>query len=68
MKKILAAVMLAIISGSALAGTAGFAFLQVPVGARAVAMGGAFTSVSGDPMGLYWNPATLAGLSEQVFT
>ena len=68
MKKILAAALLAIISGSASAGTAGFAFLQVPVGARAVAMGGAFTAVPGDPMGLYWNPATLAGLQEQVFT
>ncbi len=68
MKKILAAVMLAIITGSLSAGTAGFAFLQVPVGARAVAMGGAFTAVPGDPMGLYWNPATLASLQEQVFT
>lgn len=68
MKKILAAVTLAIISGSVSAGTAGFAFLQVPVGARAVAMGGAFTAVPGDPMGLYWNPATLAGMQEQMFT
>ncbi|NOQ22305.1 MAG: PorV/PorQ family protein [Candidatus Aegiribacteria sp.] len=68
MKKILAAVMLVTISGSAFADTAGFAFLQVPVGARAVAMGGAFTAVPGDPMGLYWNPATLAEMQEQMFT
>jgi hypothetical protein len=68
MKKILAAVMLAIITGSASAGTAGFAFLRVPTGARAVAMGGAFTAVTGDPMGLYWNPATLAGVQSQMFT
>lgn len=68
MKKILAAVILAMVIGSASAGTAGFAFLQVPTGARAVAMGGAFTAVSGDPMGLYWNPATLAGIQEQMFT
>jgi hypothetical protein len=52
----------------AVAGTAGFAFLQVPSGARAVAMGGAFTAVPGDPMGLYWNPATLCGLDRQMFT
>ena len=68
MKKILAAVILAMVIGPASAGTAGFAFLQVPTGARAVAMGGAFTAVSGDPMGLYWNPATLAGIQEQMFT
>ncbi len=68
MKKILAAVMLALISGSVSAGTAGFAFLRIPMGARAVAMGGAFTAVPGDPMGLYWNPATLAGLQDQMFT
>jgi hypothetical protein len=37
--------------------TAGFSFLQIPVGARAVAMGGAFTAVAGDPASLYWNPA-----------
>lgn len=60
--------MLTILSGSLSAGTAGFAFLQVPVGARAVAMGGAFTAIPGDPMGLYWNPATLAGTQEQTFT
>lgn len=52
----------------AAAGTAGFAFLQVPAGARAVAMGGAFTAVPGDPMGLYWNPATLCGLDGQQLT
>lgn len=68
MNKFLAAVILAMITGIASADTAGFAFLQVPTGARAVAMGGAFTAVPGDPMGLYWNPATLAGMQEQMFT
>ncbi len=41
-------------------GTTGFSFLQVPAGARAVAMGGAFTAVPGDPLSLYWNPAASA--------
>lgn len=41
-------------------GTTGFTFLQVPVGARAVAMGGAFTAILGDPISLYWNPAASA--------
>ena len=30
-----------------------------PVGARAMAMGGAYVSVSDDPFALYWNPAAL---------
>lgn len=68
MKNITAALLLALLASSAMGGTAGFAFLQVPAGARAVAMGGAFTAVPGDPMGLYWNPATLAGVDRQTFT
>jgi len=31
-------------------------------------MGGAFTAVTGDPMGLYWNPATLCSVEGQMFT
>lgn len=38
------------------AGSASAAFLKLPVGARAVAMGGAFSGVPGDPYALYWNP------------
>ncbi len=33
------------------------AFLEIGVGARAIAMGGAYTAVSNDPSSLYWNPA-----------
>lgn len=44
------------------AGSTSAAFLKLPVGARAVAMGGAFTAVPGDPYAIYWNPAGLAGL------
>ncbi len=40
--------------------TTGFAFLNLPAGARAAALGGAFTAVADDPTALFWNPAGLA--------
>ncbi len=60
-------VLFAFLAASA-GGTAGFAFLQIPAGARAVAMGGAFTAVPGDPISLYWNPAASADLKESELT
>jgi len=38
-------------------GTAGAQFLQIPVGAQAVAMGGAYVAQARGPLALYWNPA-----------
>lgn len=32
-------------------------FLNIPVGARAIGMGGGFVGVADDPTALYWNPA-----------
>src|SRR5690606_34848842 len=32
-------------------------FLNIPVGARAIGMGGGFVGVANDPTALYWNPA-----------
>src|SRR5580765_5752550 len=32
-------------------------FLKIPVGARAIGMGGAFTAISDDATSPYWNPA-----------
>lgn len=42
--------------GSA-AGTHVYDFLNIPIGARSVGMGGAFTAVANDPSSVYWNPA-----------
>lgn len=37
-------------------------FMKIPVGARAVGMGGAFTAVSDDATSPYWNPAGMVYL------
>ena len=34
---------------------------QVPVGPRAIAMGGAYSAIADDASALFWNPAGLAG-------
>ncbi len=47
---------------SAQSGTAAAEFLNVPIGARATAMGGAFGATAADPAAIYWNPAGLAGM------
>lgn len=41
------------------AGTTGADFLNLPVGARAVGMAGAYSSVAEDASAIYWNPAGL---------
>jgi hypothetical protein len=49
------------------AGTSSFPFLKINLGARAVAMGGAFTGLSDDETAIYYNPAGLAGIREHRF-
>ena len=41
-------------------GTSGGQFLKIPIGAKAVSMAGAFTSIADDYSALYWNAAGVA--------
>ena len=41
-------------------GTTAAKFLSIPVGARALGMGGAFVGVANDASAMYWNPAGMA--------
>ena len=47
---------------------AGGTVVQVPVGPRAIALGGAFTAIADDATALYWNPAGLVHIGHQEFT
>jgi hypothetical protein len=47
----------------AFAGPPGFAFLEIPTGARASALGGAYTSLAEGAEATFWNPAGLDRLS-----
>ena len=67
---ILLTVILAIAStqvraGNDNAGTTGFSFLKVGVGARAAALGGAYTAISGDLESTAWNPAGIYDVGER---
>ena len=44
-------------------GTNAADFLQIDVGARAMAMGGAFVALANDASALYWNPAGLSAMA-----
>ena len=46
----------------------GFSTLEIGPGARAQAMGSAFSSVSDDPSASFWNPAGLSRLNGFQFT
>jgi len=64
LRKTLAASALAILLGAlpALAAPPGFAFLEIPAGARASSMAGAFASVAQGAEAALWNPAGLGGI------
>ena len=48
-------------------GTTAAEFLSIPVGAKAVGMGGAFVAVADDITAAYWNPGGLSRLSKNEF-
>src|SRR5574341_369189 len=47
-------------------GTSSAAFLQIPVGAKSVAMGSAFTAIADDGSAMFWNPGNLAAQSKHT--
>ena len=49
-------------------GTSAAAFLEIGIGAKAEALGGAFTAVANDATALYWNPAGIANLESITIT
>ena len=61
MNRIIIFVLICLISTNIFAaGETGLSFLKIGVGARATAMGEAFTAVSDDATGMFWNPAGTA--------
>ncbi len=54
-------------SSSAIGTTAGD-FLNIGVGARAIAMGGAYSAAADDATALYWNPAAMTQVPQQSVT
>ena len=49
-------------------GTVGGQMLKIGVGARAIGMGGAFVAVADDASAIYWNPAGVARLQDNVIS
>jgi hypothetical protein len=49
-------------------GTVGVQFLKIGFGARAAGMGGAYTAVADDGSAIFWNPAGIARLADNVLS
>lgn len=49
-------------------GTTASAFLEIPAGARSMAMGEAYVSVADDIMSIYWNPAGITNIESNEAT
>ncbi|MDZ7261850.1 MAG: hypothetical protein ONB05_07070, partial [candidate division KSB1 bacterium] len=47
-------------------GTSAAAFLRIPVGAKGIAMGSAFTSIADDGSAMFWNPGNIANQSNRT--
>jgi len=64
---ILAAILAGVFGEVSVAGETGSTtagFLKIGVGARALGMGGAFTSIADNPSAIYWNPAGLRRMDD----
>src|SRR5512142_139720 len=62
LRSLLAAAALLLLASPAGATKYAGEFMKIPVGARAVGMGGAFTAVCDDATAPYWNPAGMVFL------
>jgi len=47
-------------------GTSSAAFLRIPVGAKGVAMGSAYTSIADDGSAMFWNPGNITNQSKRT--
>lgn len=65
---VLFATMIALVGPPARAEQPGYAFLEVPAGARAAGMGGAYSSVARGAEAAFWNPAGLAQFEGSQFS
>jgi len=57
---VIATTLFSSLSAQSKVGTSAAPFLHIPVGAKAIAMGGAFTAIGDDPATLYWNPGAVS--------
>lgn len=65
MKKILTLSLMLLAFATALfaqdkVGTTAANFLNIPIGGKAISMGGAYTAISDDPTALFWNPGAFS--------
>ena len=49
-------------------GTSSAAFLRIPVGAKGIAMGSAFTAIADDGSAIFWNPGNMAKQSKRILS
>ncbi|MCL2144563.1 MAG: hypothetical protein FWH43_03610 [Endomicrobia bacterium] len=68
MKKLIPLSLVFLLTANSYAAVGGAAFLKRGVGARALGMGGAFTSLSNDTSAVYWNPAGLGQVQDYSVT
>lgn len=71
MKKIILLIIIFSASGIMFAqnpnlGTSGAQFLQIPVGAKAASLGGAYVGLTGDASSVFWNPAGITKIQNNA--